>query len=702
MHEDGSISGPDSIAYSENDDVGLNLRDLRGVDTFVMDGDTYAVASSYNTRDDSVQLIRVHEDGTLEAANSATGLTLQTGARYDDVAAFALPSGSVHVAAAANTAFGVVLFDISLPAPSVRYVTSPDDDGSYPNGTAVNVTVVFNARVYVDADSPPTLNMSTGRDAAYAYGNGTTALTFRYVVEETDTNGVLSHGVGPNSLDGAIKNYLGTQANRTLPAAGSGNTLGERKSIIIDTMPPELLSVSSPYDDLYGPHTITDPGAVVPIAVHFDEPAVIDERHGRPVLRLDAGGPAYGNATYASGNGTSALVFEYTVQQGDRTDDLNYTGTDAFSLNGGTIADYAGHAFEQGLVLPAPGHPDSLSGSESIMIDTRLSPPPSTLQPTIAYQNEFVSSGTTLDSVRGLDALVLPNGETYVIAAGRGMNTATGNAVQMIHVRDGSTLTLGNHAEDGSGGFGALENVAYVDAFALRDGGAYAMAASDGDDDAVQLIRVRDDATLAAADEARDGRGAYDSLDSPSDIDVFVLRNGDTYALVASEGDDAVQLIRVHEDGTMSAADSALCVCTPADQGLRNSEAVTAFRLRDGSTHALAGGENSNYVQLLGVQADGTLALEGVAQYGTFGLDRLANVTAMASFALRNGSTYALAASHDGDAVQMIRVHEDGSLRGTASIMDDGTIPALRLEGRQRRRHLCHGRRHVLDSDLAR
>ena len=217
------------------------------------------------------------------------------------------------------------------------------------------------------ADNPPTLRMSTGRDATYVEGSGTTALAFKYVVERMDANGALDHGGGPDALGGPIANYLGTQANRTLPAAGSGNTLGERKSIMIDTMPPELLSVSSLYDDLYGPHTITDPGAVVPIAVHFDEPAVIDERHGRPVLELDSGGATHGNATYASGNGSSTLVFEYTVRQGDRTGGLNYTGADALLLSGGAITDLAGHPPVH-LRLPQPGRAGSLSASESIAI----------------------------------------------------------------------------------------------------------------------------------------------------------------------------------------------------------------------------------------------------------------------------------------------------------------------------------------------
>ena len=243
-----------------------------------MDGDTYSIVTSRDDRDRGVQLIRVHEDGSLEAVASDT-LPVQSNPAFQGVTAFTLRDGHTYAAVSAPSFDSVALFKISLPEPSVQYVTSPDADGYYADGDKINVTVVFDARVYL-AGGPPALRMNTGHDATFVSGNGTTALAFEYDVRADDGPVALDHD-GRTALAGAtITNYLGDPVDRLLPAAGSGNTLGELDAIWIDMADPELLSVSSLYDDLYGPHTITDPGAVVPIALNFDGPVSIYEGAG--------------------------------------------------------------------------------------------------------------------------------------------------------------------------------------------------------------------------------------------------------------------------------------------------------------------------------------------------------------------------------------------------------------------------------------
>ena len=44
---------------------------------------------------------------------------------------------------------------------------------------------------------------------------------------------------------------------------------------------------------------------------------------------------------YSSGSGTNTLTFEYTIQVGDTSADLDYVSTAALALNGGTIQDAA-------------------------------------------------------------------------------------------------------------------------------------------------------------------------------------------------------------------------------------------------------------------------------------------------------------------------------------------------------------------------
>ncbi|WP_413559935.1 Calx-beta domain-containing protein [Bdellovibrio sp. HCB209] len=111
---------------------------------------------------------------------------------------------------------------------------------------------------------------------------------------------------------------------------------------------------------------------VVPISVNFSGPVDVT---GTPTLELETG-TTKRKANYASGSGTDTLVFEYSVVAGDSAPTLDYTGTTAIDLNGGTIepanADATGTADEIAnlLTLPAPGAANSLADTTPILVRT--------------------------------------------------------------------------------------------------------------------------------------------------------------------------------------------------------------------------------------------------------------------------------------------------------------------------------------------
>ena len=88
---------------------------------------------------------------------------------------------------------------------------------------------------------------------------------------------------------------------------------------------------------------------------------------GVPELEL-AAGTTQRYAQYIGGSGTSTLTFCYTVQPGDESLALDYAGSNALILNGGSIVDGAGNPVVP--VLPAPGSNGSLSTYEVLLIDT--------------------------------------------------------------------------------------------------------------------------------------------------------------------------------------------------------------------------------------------------------------------------------------------------------------------------------------------
>ncbi len=73
-------------------------------------------------------------------------------------------------------------------------------------------------------------------------------------------------------------------------------------------------------------------------------------------------------ANYVAGSGTATLTFNYTVQAGDSSADLNYAATTSLTLNGGTIRDAASN--NATLTLPGLTATGSLATNKAIVIDT--------------------------------------------------------------------------------------------------------------------------------------------------------------------------------------------------------------------------------------------------------------------------------------------------------------------------------------------
>src|SRR5690606_15361371 len=96
------------------------------------------------------------------------------------------------------------------------------------------------------------------------------------------------------------------------------------------------------------------------INVEFSKVVNVNTTGGTPFITVETGTTDQ-NANYASGSGSNTLVFEYTVQPGDNSTDLNVLSA---SLNGGTIKDNVGN--DADLTLP-PG--ENLADNNAIIVD---------------------------------------------------------------------------------------------------------------------------------------------------------------------------------------------------------------------------------------------------------------------------------------------------------------------------------------------
>ncbi len=162
------------------------------------------------------------------------------------------------------------------------------------------------------------------------------------------------------SIVGASSN--GSNLNVSITAtdnAGNTKTTADTTNATVDTQGPGVTGVSS--STANGSYKA---GAAISIQVSFGEAVTVT---GTPQLTLETGATDR-TINYASGSGTTTLTFAYTVQAGDTSADLDYTGTGSLALNGGTVKDSVGN--DATLTLASPGAANSLGANEAIVIDT--------------------------------------------------------------------------------------------------------------------------------------------------------------------------------------------------------------------------------------------------------------------------------------------------------------------------------------------
>ncbi|NQU27088.1 MAG: hypothetical protein HQ528_02235, partial [Candidatus Marinimicrobia bacterium] len=146
----------------------------------------------------------------------------------------------------------VTKLTVDTQSPTVTNVTSNDIEMTYAIGDAIDIIVNFNSAVdVVTTGGTPQLTLETGdiTDAVvnYSSGTGTSVLVFIYIVgtdEESDDLNYASTGALVNN-GGTLRDAAGNDAVLTLPATGSGSSLGGGKNYVVDGVPPANFPVGT-------------------------------------------------------------------------------------------------------------------------------------------------------------------------------------------------------------------------------------------------------------------------------------------------------------------------------------------------------------------------------------------------------------------------------------------------------------------------
>ena len=186
--------------------------------------------------------------------------------------------------------------------------------------------------------------------ADYALSPSTTVTFAAGVTSQTITASFVNDDVP--EPDETIQLTLSTVTGRA-SVAGTFNV--HVLTIANDDFEPFVSTVTSTLAD-----GIYRAGVNIPVTVRFSQAVNVT---GTPTLTLSTGRVA----TYASGSGTTDLLFNSVVQSGDQSADLDYQSVAA--LSGGTIVGVA-NGLTAKTALPAPGAAGSLAYAKALVIDT--------------------------------------------------------------------------------------------------------------------------------------------------------------------------------------------------------------------------------------------------------------------------------------------------------------------------------------------
>ncbi|MCC7702080.1 DUF4347 domain-containing protein [Janthinobacterium sp. GW460P] len=393
--------------------------------------------------------------GTVTAG--AGGWTLTTGVLAEG--SHTITVVSTDTAGNASAASAALTIEVDTTAPAVATVAVPAN-GTYYSGGALDFTVNFDEAVLVDtAGGTPRIALVVGattRYADYVSGSGTSALLFRYTVPsgDIDANGITVGALSTHG--GTLRDTAGNYAVVTL------NSVGSTAGVNVDGSNPSVTGVSAiTADGAYGA------GRTIIITVDFSTAVNVDTTGGTPTLALDGGG----QATYASGSGTSTLSFSYTVGAGQNSADLDYSSSAALLLNGATIVDAGGANQPADVTLATPGTAGSLGANKDLVIDS--------VAPTNTVANAALSADTgtsntdfitktAAQTISGTLAANLAAGEHVHVSLDNGAtwNLATASTGTNTWSLSGQTLsgsgTMKVRVTDDAGNNGTAYAQAYV------------------------------------------------------------------------------------------------------------------------------------------------------------------------------------------------------------------------------------------------
>jgi len=408
---------------------------------------------------------------------------------------------------------------VDAVAPTVTSVSVPANS-TYGVGETLDFTVNFSETVYVDNGSTMYLSLtigSTGVNAYYYSGSGSSAITFRYTVVtgDCDTNGI---SVGALTLNGA-EVFDAARNDATLILNSVGSTTG----VLVDAVAPTVTSVSVPANSTYGV------GETLDFTVNFSETVYVD--NGSTMYLSIAIGSTSVNAYYYSGSGSSAITFRYTVVTGDC--DTNGISVGALSLNGAEVFD----AVRNDATLTL----NSVGSTTAVLVDAVA---PTVTSVSVPANSTYGVDGNLDFTVYFSETVYIDNGSTMYLSltigstavnayyySGSGSSTITFRYTVVAGDNDTDGISVGSLTLDGAEVFDAVRNDASL---ALNSVRSTAAVLIDGIAPTVGTVTLAGDNTYI---DLTFSKGVYGAADGTT-----ALATADLAAVFTQNGGDATNV----------------------------------------------------------------------------------------------------------------------------------------------------------------
>ncbi len=495
-------------------------------------------------------------------------------------------------------------------------------------------------------DDQPTVTLSVD-NSTIAENGGTATLTatlsdvFDADIDVTLAySGTASNGSDYNSSASTVITITAGQLSATAPtiitsiddADGEGN-----ETIIVD-----ITGVTNGSEDGTQQQTITitdDDAAVVTsvasstangnymagdlieIEVNFSQAVNVT---GTPQLTLETGTTDQ-TADYASGDGTTTLTFNYTVQAGDVSADLDYVDANSLTLNGGSII---GNSLNAILDLPAPGATNSLGDNAAIIVDTSSPVDPVVTTPTGDILVNAASQ--TIGGTHGEDGVTI---HAYADSNNDGVadnTTSLGSATVSSNAWSFSVNLTGDAANnfvvqamDAAG-----NTSAQVDVPTITEDSTSPVITSDGGA-ATASLNVNENSTAVTTVTATDDNAVTYTISGGADQALFSMTSGVLTFTTAPDFEnptdantDNAYVVEVTASDGVNTDDTQTITVTVTDQD-DNSPVITSDG--GGATAAVNVNENSTAVATVtATDADGvstvTYSISGGADQALFSM----------------------------------------------------------------------------------